>query len=894
MPRLPSSEEPVPPGPGVPLAQAATSTLRQSPADRRWLRGMAGVLVAFAAILVARFEVIDSPPYWDSILAVWNEADFLAKSDFDYHGLLYEQRYCLHPDGGRRAYGTTIIPGVIALLMRNTPSPHAAIVGYRLLIFLSSACSAVLFFGLVRPLTTRTGALMATFATWTTPVFAVQIDMLGMEPPLIALALLNVFLIAKGRAGWAAAAALGAFAVKQSGFIVVAANIVYFLGIVVGNLLQGRRVRSHSRYLLLHVAVAALEFLVISSGDTHTQNMRGGANWFAALTWCPDVVLLILACLVLGVVRAVAWRRRQRPTGPLLLNPAFLGSAWVLAGWTAVLAILATGFVPFLPRYVALAVPFVYLVLAALLFASPRSTTSGVLTFAFLTLFNVTNWNGRFFPDVNSLSPWAASVPLSGIDRESGHLERSHEYLHDHLCTQRVVQILKGLEPGQPVLCGFPFTYILSMPSLGYVNQPIPTYALQGFYDYTTTSRDVGQLCDDHPSHPVFILSENSFYRNYSRFEVPALDSGTILFEDNDPGQLVVFRSAEPDPAWDSARIAAWYRDRSFPGDTLDWYFARLWYTCQFDRLCESAARYASRQRDWPTQVAIAAALFRQGREHESTDAYFAAISHDWDHWHRSDPFPHVAARTADSYPKQAPDAVRQLVRLLQGVEDRFNGPGGGWEAANHCVRQYAGAIADPYLMVFLEEANPQIRAVLAPFRQGWSALETLNLGEARRLFALALEARPEFPPALIGLGIVAYLENRYDDAEHALAEALRLAPRSGEASYHLGLVRRARHKAVEHFGRAKPNDLSPCLRPMPGRHLAGSRQVWQRPPSERDDGLPKCATFSSSAIVARCQLAKSAPPPHKAQQPRSRADGRTCERDAATAPLISFSNVRL
>ncbi|MBX9789116.1 MAG: hypothetical protein K2Y37_09395 [Pirellulales bacterium] len=819
---MPSSEEPVPPGSGVRLAQSATSTWRQSPADRRWFRRMAGVLVAFAAILVARFEVIDSPPYWDSILAVWNEADYLAKSDFDYNGLLHEQRYCLHPDGGRRAYGMTIIPGVIALFMRNTPSPRAAIVGYRLLIFLSSACSAVLFFELVRPLTTRTGAILATLATWTTPVFAVQIDLLGMEPPLIALALLNVFLIAKGRTGWAAAAALGAFAVKQSGFIVVAANIVYFLGMVVGNLLQGRRVRSHSQYVLLHVAVAALEILVISSGDTHTQNMRGGANWFAALTWCPDVVLLVLACLMLGIVRTIAWRRRERDSRLPVLNSSLLGSEWVVAGWTAVLALLATGFVPFLPRYVALAVPFIYLVLAALLFWSPRSAMPGLLTFALLTMFNVGNWNGRFFPDVNALPSWATSVQLSGIARESGHLERSHEYLRDHRCTQQVVRVIKALEPGQPVLCGFPFTYILSMPSLGYVDQPIPTYALQGFYDYTTTSRDVAQLCDDHPSRPVFILAENSFYRNYSRFDSPAPDSGTILFADSKPGQLVVFRSAEPDPAWDPARIAAWYRDRSFPGDALDWYFARLWSTCQFDRFCESVARYESRQRGWPTQVAIAAALFRRGRARESTDAYFAAMARDWDRFCRGNPLPHVVSRTADLYPKQAPEAARQLAQLLQGVEERFNGPGGAWEAADYCVRQYAGALADPYLRVFLEEENPQIRAVLAPFRQGWSALETLSLGEARRQFALALEARPEFPPALIGLGIVAYLENRYDDAEQALAEALRLAPRSGEASYHLGLVRRARQKSVEHFKGAKVTlDLPAC-----DRYARGPRRI--------------------------------------------------------------------
>ncbi|MGE0538281.1 MAG: tetratricopeptide repeat protein [Pirellulales bacterium] len=759
---------------------------------------MAGFCAAFVVILLVRFEVVDSPPFWDSIMAVWNEADYLAQSDFDYDGLLNRTRYCLHPDGGRRAYGATIIPGVIALLMRNTPTPHAAIVCYHLLIFFCSACSAVLFFELVRPLTTPLGALLATLAAWTTPVFAVQIDLLGMEPPLIACALLNVYLISKGRTGWAAAAALGAFAVKQSGFIVVAANIAFLFGIRLNELRQGHRAGDRSRYLLLHVAVALLEILVISSGDTHTKNMRGGANWIAALTWCPDVVFLVIACLALGLLRALAWRRREPDAGLLARTPNAIGSTWVLAGWTAVLALLATGFVPFLPRYVALAVPFIYLVFAALMLTTPRSTTPAMIAFAFFTLFNLANWNGRFFPDVNALPKWASSVPFARIAREPGHLERSHEYLHDHLCTQEVVEKIKTLAPEQPVLCGFPFTYILALPSLGYVDRPIATYAIQGFYDYTATSRDVAQLCRDHPPHPIFVLSENTFYRNFSQFDSPPPESGTVLYEDNDPGQLVVFRSAEPDSAWDRTRIEAWYRDRSFPGDSLDWHFARLWNTEQLDRFCEAAAEYQSRNYDWPTPIALAAALCRQGRERDAAEAYFKAISHDWDRGCRVGPLPHVIARTKPLVPDQTPDEARQLAKLLRAVEERYHGHDGAWQAADYCVRRYAAALADPYLEVYLEATNPRVRAAVAPNRDGWSALASLDLTDARRQFEMALVARADFPPALIGLGIVAYLENRYDDAEQALAEALRLAPQSQEAAYHLGLVRRARNEALK------------------------------------------------------------------------------------------------
>ena len=70
-------------------------------------------------ITVARWEIIDSPPYYDFAIGIWPEAQFLADTNFDYHRLRYEENHALDVQGGPRSYITSVIPRLLSLLLQR-------------------------------------------------------------------------------------------------------------------------------------------------------------------------------------------------------------------------------------------------------------------------------------------------------------------------------------------------------------------------------------------------------------------------------------------------------------------------------------------------------------------------------------------------------------------------------------------------------------------------------------------------------------------------------------------------------------------------------------------------------------------------------------------------------
>jgi hypothetical protein len=74
-----------------------------APWPRRF-RWLGGSLTLLAALAVARWDIIDSPPYYDFALGLFTEANYLVETDFDYYRLRYFEK--VGNDGGPRVYMT--------------------------------------------------------------------------------------------------------------------------------------------------------------------------------------------------------------------------------------------------------------------------------------------------------------------------------------------------------------------------------------------------------------------------------------------------------------------------------------------------------------------------------------------------------------------------------------------------------------------------------------------------------------------------------------------------------------------------------------------------------------------------------------------------------------------
>jgi tetratricopeptide (TPR) repeat protein len=84
--------------------------------------------------------------------------------------------------------------------------------------------------------------------------------------------------------------------------------------------------------------------------------------------------------------------------------------------------------------------------------------------------------------------------------------------------------------------------------------------------------------------------------------------------------------------------------------------------------------------------------------------------------------------------------------------------------------------------------APAQERAAADLARQGWAAVNAGRLDEASLAFGRALKIAST-PPALLGAGLVAHLQGRYEEARQHLVAALAIDPRLGPASLLLGEV---------------------------------------------------------------------------------------------------------
>ncbi|MGD9644682.1 MAG: tetratricopeptide repeat protein [Pirellulales bacterium] len=580
----------------------AASVDSPTPFGRQPWRNAALLFVGlWLALVVWRWEIVATPPYWDSAMGLFVEANFLAETGFDYRQLVNEERRFI--EGGTGIYLVSVMPTLLAALMWLVSSTQAVLVIGHLANLAMAAALVLLVYATLAPRAGRIGAGLAAAALLTTPLFAAQVDMIGMDLPMTLVAFMAGELFIRERYLPAAALALVAYFIKLSGLLWLVAAFGCLALLLLAALVRGERAVFVRRVMGcgLLLIVASIEMFVMDwVNSLHTTidqekfvyNVEAGLASLAEVRyWCPDLLALAGIAFVGGCLAAAV---RWRAAAPAQANPRQQATAasseqstpWpqqfagmlsrtldtlvadrqTLFGWLILLAtVAALAQIYTIPRYLLLPLVFLWVNLGLVLFAKASWRLLGYVAVGLVIGFNLLNADGRYFP------------PIAGIDefdqRTGALLERSREYLKDHRANLATVDYLVDNTGSRPIIAPNPFVHFLSLPRLGYVERPLSGYAANTFH--TSTFLPVAQFRDDTAAgDPLFIWAANRFapivncrllrpdpatgdqLLHYSKLD---LDAETIpslaIFEHRAEGTNT---RQQPSPAERHAALVAW------------------------------------------------------------------------------------------------------------------------------------------------------------------------------------------------------------------------------------------------------------------------------------------------------------------------------------------------
>jgi Flp pilus assembly protein TadD len=536
-----------------------------SPGLRGIARWALALVCVFLLLLGWRRDVLRDPPFFECVTGLYMEANFLAESNFDYARLRHQEKYVA--EGGPYAYMTSVLPTMIALVMRSTSRPSDVFLVFHLF---SIACASIVLvcaYALVLPSARRLLAAVCAAALATNPLFSAQIDMLGMDLPMTALAMVSATLLLKGWYLSAVFAGMLAFGMKPTGALVTVATIVYLFALLMLAILARRRSPAHEPTasvprltlgLLAAIAAFASELAIYRWGGINERLLgltTGGSSVLSVWVVCPDLVLLGIAASLGTALLAISWLRPRRAPAQqsTLPQPAVrnrlqaIALCWLVIFGTMA-AILRYGFVP--PRYFTLVVPFLWVCIGLLLSTRFRGTSWGIVAVAVLAAVNLANWDGKFFPKLDEVTTWSR-----GGDRSRG-------YLTDLRSTIDAMQAIESQGNGAPIVAGHPYTYLLALPRMGYVAQPQRGYAINAFTE--PSFPNWYRALTDKPASLIFVSALNHYYHfGMARIPPPEADDD-VLFRSDDPSPLVVYRKQFSRDDWASGRADRWIAENTW------------------------------------------------------------------------------------------------------------------------------------------------------------------------------------------------------------------------------------------------------------------------------------------------------------------------------------------
>jgi hypothetical protein len=538
----------------------------------RWMTPWA---IITGVVLFVRLPILIDPPYYDFAFSFWAEADYLAKSDFDFQRLRYEEPFLLAEQGGRRAYMTSLLPSLAALAMKITPSPAWSFALYRLFTFFVVGLMGTFLYRLFVPSLGRAGAGLLVAFTLTIPSLSTQFDMLGMETPVALGATATAYFVARGKWGWGAVASLFAFLMKASGMIISIALLVT-LGLLVLSAILTRRAPPW-RGCLLAAAVLAIEWGLVRWGDTFTGQIMSGVPLAMALVWAPDLSLLTLLALGAGValfwqtLRQIDREHQDRPASESwgALADALSRERLVLFATIGVVGVMAAvhrG--PHLPRYYAMAVPLVVILLVEILFSEKRPLPWPTGLVVWGLLINLINWSGSLYPSIEAGFEYIAKIPAPAVARSGSFYERSREYIADLRSTQNLVNTLLARHSDEAIIVGMPFPFFLAYPSFGYVKDPVLGYSISRTADSIPEFKPAADLLRDQPTQAVLIRVPSYFYSATNLIEIDRPGpKDEVWYDDGDhyPGAMTLYRKTWSTPRPAPAEVSTYFQRMAWP-----------------------------------------------------------------------------------------------------------------------------------------------------------------------------------------------------------------------------------------------------------------------------------------------------------------------------------------
>lgn len=535
--------------------------------------GRAGVQVAFLfGLLVARHaDTLWLPPYEDQAVGLWAEAEFLLENDFDYFKLRYDEAHFNSPGHGARSYMVSVLPTIVAVLMKLSPSREISFFVGHLLTLASTALTGYFVFALVRPYSVWTAALTVA-ALLTTPLMEVQAEMLGMDMPVALCAVATLGLLSRERYFLAAVAGTLAFLCKPTGSLATAATICCLAMLCYAGPVVRRRAGVG---LLVNLAALAFQIGLFIWGDPLPE-LRSAIPWPKSLRLpygvllFPDVAMVIVAAALLTALAAFRqWgAQRQRAHTALQTVRWLIESygdrlplvfSWLMIGgmFASMLRWIA------MPRYFTAAMPFVYVALVTAWLTLPWRRSWLHAALAGLLAFNLANRAGQYFPEMRRLADadLAADAVLS--IHSCAFQERSREYLAEQRGMLALFAELERAHGQRPLLAPRPYSFLARLPRLGYVTTPLEVYeatdfgaTLVAFCQLQRAARQEGAQRE-----PALLVA------NLSRVVLPAPTSrDQIIARGTGPDEVLCYlkNSAEL-PANDD--------------ELLEWYWEATWAT---------------------------------------------------------------------------------------------------------------------------------------------------------------------------------------------------------------------------------------------------------------------------------------------------------------------------
>jgi len=760
------------------------------------------LLIVAAALALWRREVISLPPYEDQAVGLWNEADFLVEHDFDYYRLRYEEPSYMSARPGARSYVISVLPTMVALLMKSAPSIPTAIVMAHGFNFLATSLILLTMFAVLRPSAGVVGSLLVCLAMLTTPLFSTQVDMVGMDIPLAVFTTLAAVAVWRERFVLAAIMSTVAFFMKATGGLLTLATITYLAVLLA---FGGRRGRAEVRRrwwigLAANVAVLGLQTLVVWVGDPSAR-MRAAIDWPAilrlpyAVFWCPDVVALLAVCLVLSLVAARRWFRRERrqpsPGGSLhvRLVEAIRTRPVVFFCWIVISGMLAANWLYiFIPRYFTAAMPLVYLMFGMLLFVHFRRPRLAGMALCALIALNLANSDGRFFPDMSRVGAKTFAKYVWIHPRQCALSERSRAYLNDQRANLEAIRRLEQVCGSDPIFVATPQLFYLTKPRLGYVTRALNVYDVVNYEVAVPNFRDAMMLhSGNHRPRPIFL------WTGKSRVTVPPPEKGDeIIYRDTMPPPLVVYRKTVDAAMSKSPRnLEQWYLDKTWPGPWLaDRLEARAVYLARSGRVGQALSESFQAldfMPDDPTLQKVGGLVFdlwqeqkrrqraeqRGGEPPDELDPRFPTLV-------KLDRDLTIALKTLESG------------KQFDGEKERTGPPSSHETAYTSAIEALTAGdrqTAASRFAAVLANGSPSPRQALAQFALGLLSSTQGRCDDAKAHYMAALEQIPELPEAYHQLGLIDLQEQHYADSLELFSKAVKLAPLFADAHNSLGMA---------------------------------------------------------------------------------------------------------